>query len=142
MAENKTQATEADVSGFVANVEPERRRTDSERLLDIFAEVTGYEPKMWGPSIIGYGSYHYKYDSGREGDFLATGFSPRKANLSLYIMPGYQDYQPILDRLGKHKLGKSCLYINKLDDVDEDVLKELIRTGLDDLNQKWPVTPA
>lgn len=142
MAENKTQATEADVSGFVANVEPERRRTDSERLLDIFAEVTGYEPKMWGPSIIGYGSYHYKYDSGREGDFLATGFSPRKANLSLYIMPGYQDYQPILDRLGKHKLGKSCLYINKLDDVDEDVLKELIRTGLDDLNKKWPVTPA
>ena len=142
MAENKTQATEADVSGFVANVEPERRRTDSERLLDIFAEVTGYEPKMWGPSMIGYGSYHYKYDSGREGDFLATGFSPRKANLSLYIMPGYQDYQPILDRLGKHKLGKSCLYINKLDDVDEDVLKELIRTGLDDLNKKWPVTPA
>ena len=142
MAENKTQATDADVSGFIAKVEPDRRRTDSERLMDIFTEVTGYQPKMWGPSIIGYGSYHYKYESGREGDFLATGFSPRKANLTLYIMPGYQDYQPILDRLGKHKLGKSCLYINKLDDVDEDVLKELIRTGLDDLNKKWPVQPA
>lgn len=142
MAENKTQATDADVTGFIAQVEPDRRRTDSERLMDIFAEVTGYEPKMWGPTIVGYGSYHYKYDSGREGDFLATGFSPRKANLTLYIMPGYGDYKPILDRLGKHKLGKSCLYINKLDDVDEDVLKELIRTGLGDLNKKWPVQPT
>ncbi len=94
---------------------------------------------MWGPTIVGYGQYHYTYDSGRQGDFLATGFSPRKSNLSIYIMPGYADFQTILDRLGKHKIGKSCLYINKLVDVDLDVLAELIRAGLADLAAKWPV---
>lgn len=97
---------------------------------------------MWGPSIIGFGQYHYVYDSGREGDFLATGFSPRKANMVLYIMPGYQDYDEILGRLGKHRLGKSCLYINKLDDIDLDVLRELIKAGLRDLNKIWPVKPG
>ena len=97
---------------------------------------------MWGPSIIGYGRYHYRYKSGREGDFLATGFSPRKANLSIYIMPGYQDYSEILNRLGKHKLGKSCLYVNKLADIDLEVLAELIRAGLQDLDRVWPVQPA
>ena len=142
MAENKTKATEVDVSDFIGAVEPEKKKSDAERLNKIFQEVTGFEPKMWGPSIIGYGRYHYKYDSGREGDFLATGFSPRKANLTLYIMPGYADFGPILDRLGKHKKGKSCLYINKLDDIDEDVLKELIAAGLKDLDGKWPVQPA
>lgn len=97
---------------------------------------------MWGPSIIGYGRYHYIYDSGREGDFLATGFSPRKANLSIYIMPGYTDFGEILSRLGKHKIGKSCLYVTKLADIDLDVLAELIRAGLKDLDQKWPVQPS
>lgn len=139
MAENKTTQTAQSVKDFLAGVEPERRRKDAERLLQIFEEVTGFEGKMWGPSIVGFGRYHYKYDSGREGDSLATGFSPRKANLSVYILPGYTDFGAILDRLGKHKIGKSCLYLNKLDDVDESVLKELISAGLEDLNTRWTV---
>ena len=142
MSGNKTVATSEDVQDFLRQVEPERRRADGLRLNEIFQQVTGYAPRMWGPSIVGYGEYHYTYDSGREGDFLATGFSPRKANLSIYIMPGYADYGPILDRLGKHKMGKSCLYINKLADVDEDVLAELIRAGLADLDAKWTVKPT
>ena len=97
---------------------------------------------MWGPTIIGYGEYHYTYESGREGDFLATGFSPRKANMVLYIMPGYADFGDILDRLGKHKLGKSCLYINKLADVDLDVVAEIIKAGIDDLGTRWPIKPS
>ena len=97
---------------------------------------------MWGTSIIGYGTYHYVYDSGRESDFLATGFSPRKAALSIYIMPGYADFTEILGRLGKHKIGKSCLYVNKLADIDTDVLVELISAGLANLNARWPVTPT
>lgn len=142
MAANKTQSTDADISTFLNTVEPARRQADSFALLNIFQEVTGYAPRMWGPSIIGFGRYHYVYESGREGDFLATGFSPRKANLSLYIMPGYADFSDILNDLGKHKTGKSCLYINKLADVDTDVLRRLIRAGLDDLNTKWPVHPV
>ena len=142
MSGNKTVATSEDVQDFLRQVEPERRRADGLRLNEIFQQVTGYAPRMWGPSIVGYGEYHYTYDSGREGDFLATGFSPRKANLSIYIMPGYADFGPILDRLGKHKMGKSCLYINKLADVDEDVLAELIRAGLADLDAKWTVKPT
>jgi hypothetical protein len=139
MAENKTTQTAQSVKDFLAGIEPERRQKDAERLLQIFEEVTGFEAKMWGPSIVGFGRYHYKYDSGREGDSLATGFSPRKANLSVYILPGYADFGAILDRLGKHKIGKSCLYLNKLDDVDEAVLKELISAGLEDLNTRWTV---
>ncbi|WP_204115476.1 DUF1801 domain-containing protein [Shimia biformata] len=142
MSDNKTQPTAVDPADFVASVEPQRRRDDARVLLDLFDDVTGFDPVMWGPSIIGYGRYHYRYETGHEGDFLATGFSPRKANLVLYIMPGYQQYDEILARLGKYKLGKSCLYINKLADVDLDVLRELIRTGLDDLDRIWPVHPA
>jgi len=141
MAENKTVPGGGDVSAFLDQVEPERRRADSKQLLRIFREVTGFEPKMWGPSMVGFGRYHYKYASGREGDMLATGFSPRKSALTIYILPGYTEFGPILDRLGKWKKGKSCLYINKLDDVDEDVLKELIAAGLKDLDAKWPVRP-
>ncbi|WP_371225919.1 DUF1801 domain-containing protein [Roseovarius sp. 2305UL8-3] len=142
MTSNKTQPTPQNPADFIAGVEPARRRADAETLLTFFHKVTGFDPVMWGGSIIGYGRYHYVYESGREGDFLATGFSPRKASLSLYIMPGYQDYKDILPRLGKHKLGKACLYINKLDDVDMDVLAELIRAGLRDLDKRWPVHPA
>ena len=139
MSENKTQGTEASVEDFLDQVEHPTRRADAIELNRIFQEVTGWQPRMWGPSIVGYGAYHYVYDSGREGDFLATGFSPRKQNLSVYIMPGYTDFSHILKDLGKHKIGKSCLYINKLADVDTDVLKTLIRAGVDDLNKKWPV---
>lgn len=142
MAENKTVETDASVETFLSAVEPEKKREDSLALDALFRRVTGWNPVMWGSSMVGYGSYHYRYASGREGDFLATGFAPRKANLSIHIMPGYQDYSAILDRLGKHKIGKSCLYLNKLADVDESVLEELIRTGLDDLGEKYPVTPS
>jgi len=107
----------------------------------LFRKATGFIPQMWGGSIVGYGRYHYRYASGREGDFLATGFSPRKAAYSIYIMPGYQDYGAILSRLGKHKTGKSCLYVNRLADIDLTVLEELIRQGLKDLNAIWPVSP-
>lgn len=131
-ADTKTQITEADPRRFIAAVEPEKKRAEAEQLLAFFNRVTGLKPQMWGGSIIGYGRYHYKYESGREGEFMLTGFSPRKQNLSLYIMPGYRfgDMQDKLARLGKHKLGKSCLYINKLADVDLDVLEEIVRDGV------------
>lgn len=136
---NKTQPTGCSVTEFLDSVTPERRKHDAWALERLFREVTGFEPVMWGPSIVGFGAYHYLYESGREGDFLATGFSPRKSALSLYIMPGYQDFGDLLARLGKHKRGKACLYINKLDDVDLDVLADLIRAGLEGLNARWPV---
>ena len=128
--ENKTQPIDVSPADFIASVEHDRRREDAEVLLKWFEDVTGYAPKMWGPSLIGYGRYHYKYDSGREGDMLVTGFSPRKANLVMYIMPGYRDMGEKLARLGKHKLGKSCLYINKLADIDMDVLREIVEDGV------------
>ncbi|WP_106745562.1 DUF1801 domain-containing protein [Yoonia maritima] len=140
MADNKTQPTAQVVSEFITTVEPHRKRDDAVALDALFQKITGWPPRMWGPSIIGYGQYHYTYDSGREGNFLATGFSPRKANLVIYIMPGYTDFSVILGRLGKHKLGKSCLYINKLSDIDIDVLAELIQAGIDDLGRRWPIT--
>lgn len=139
MSANKTQPTTASVSTFLEGVAPARRQADALALDRLFREVSGFEPVMWGPSIIGYGAYHYVYGSGREGDFLATGFAPRKSALSLYIMPGYQDFGDLLDRLGKHKHGRACLYINKLTDVDQQVLAELIRAGLDGLGKIWPV---
>ena len=141
-ARNKTTETDASVAEFLASVEHPVRRADALALDAMFREVTGFEPRMWGPTIVGYGRYHYVYDSGREGDFLATGFSPRKANLSLYIMPGYAEMGDLLDRLGKHKMGKSCLYINKLADVDMDVLRQIVRRGLDRLHAIWPVEPS
>lgn len=139
---NKTTTTGADPMTFLHAVEHPTRRADGLALDALFREVTGWQPRMWGPSIVGYGSYHYVYDSGREGDMCATGFSPRKASLSLYIMPGYQDFGEILGRLGKHKTGKGCLYINKLADVDPDVLRELIAAGLRDLATRWPPSPT
>lgn len=142
MSQNKTQATSASVADFIASVEHSVRRADAEALDTLFREVTGFAPVMWGPSIIGYGRYHYRYASGREGDFLATGFSPRKANLSIYIMPGYGNFDTIMARLGKHKTGRSCLYVNKLADIDMGVLAELIRAGLCDLDSHWPVQPG
>ena len=142
MTENKTQVTDADVRAFLDRVDHPTRRADAFALDEMFRRVTGWVPRMWGPSIVGYGSYHYTYDSGREGDFLATGFSPRKANLSLYIMPGYHEMGDLLDRLGKHRTGAACLYINKLADVEMDVLEEIVRRGLNDLASRWPVRPT
>ncbi|WP_299946858.1 DUF1801 domain-containing protein [uncultured Ruegeria sp.] len=141
-SENKTQPTGHSVGAFLAAVQPTRKAEEAQVLDGLFREVTGFAPVMWGPSIIGYGKYHYRYASGREGDFLATGFSPRKTAHSIYIMPGYGDFQDILPRLGKHKLGKSCLYVNKLPDIDLDVLSELIKAGLERLDSLWPVEPT
>lgn len=141
MIGNKTVPNETKPTDFLNGIDNPVRKTDALRLLNLFQDVTGYQPVMWGESIVGFGRYHYVYQSGREGDFLATGFSPRKANLSIYIMPGYKDYSTILSRLGKHKLGKSCLYVNKLADIDQQVLAELICAGLRDLDAKWPVQP-
>ena len=139
MAANKTQPTDMDPQAFIARSDPPRRN-EASRLLELFEDVTSFPAVMWGPSIIGVGRYHYRYASGRDGDFLATGFSPRKSAISVYIMPGYADYSDILKDLGKHKTGKSCLYIKRLTDVDLDVLANLIRVGLRDLDEIWPVS--
>ena len=125
MPQNKTVPTGASVADFLAAVPNARRRADGEALLDMMRDITGLEPQMWGPSIIGFGSCHYKYESGREGDMPMIGFSPRSRSLSLYIMDGFDDYDDLLSRLGKHRTGASCLYINKLADVDLDALREL-----------------
>lgn len=132
-------ATTQSVSDFIDAIAHPRRQADAIGLHAMFQKVTDWAPQMWGDSMIGYGGYHYKHESGRSGEFLATGFSPRKSNMSIYIMPGYADFSDILARLGMHKIGKSCLYINALADIDMDVLSELVRVGLEDLGQKWPV---
>jgi len=141
MAEAKTRPTGADVRAFLAAVEPERRRAQGLELLPFFERVTGYPARMWGPSMVGFGRYAYRYATGHSGESLATGFSPRKAAVSIYIMPGYQDYGAILDRLGPHRLGKSCLYVTRLDAIDMGVLEELVIRGLADLDAIWPVAP-
>jgi hypothetical protein len=126
MTELKTKPNPASVTDFLNQITDEQKRQDSFTILEIMKTASGSEPKMWGDSIVGFGSYHYRYASGREGDWFLTGFSPRKQNLTLYIMPGFDDYEALLSNLGKHKTGKSCLYINKLEDVDRLILKELI----------------
>ena len=126
MADNKTQKTGASVDGFLAAVEHPRRREDGRVLLRMMREVTGLEPEMWGPSIVGFGDYHYRYESGREGDFFLVGFSPRKQSLSLYLPAGFPEYDALLAALGKHRKAASCLYVNKLADVDLAVLRRLI----------------
>ena len=131
MAENKTVKTGASVDEFMAGVENKRRREDGLVLLKMMRDVSGLEPEMWGPSIIGFGSYHYRYESGREGDMPLIGFSPRKQSLSLYIMSGFDEYDDLLGRLGKHRTGASCLYINKLADVDMGVLRELVSRSVE-----------
>ena len=126
MTENVTRETDASVNDFLDGVENERRRTDAYQLLEIMRRVTGAKPKMWGPAIIGFGSYHYRYESGREGDMLRVGFSPRKANLALYLIAKGDGFGELLGRLGKHKTGGSCLYVNRLTDVDLNVLEAMV----------------
>jgi Domain of unknown function (DU1801) len=126
---------------WLASLDPQRQ-TDAAGLLRIFAEVTGFPPRLWGPSMVGFGRYEYRYDSGHGGESLATGFSPRKAELSIYILPGYADFGPILDRIGPHRKGKSCLYLKSLARADETALRDLIRAGLADLVRHWPVHPV
>ncbi|MFN3235586.1 MAG: DUF1801 domain-containing protein [Pseudomonadales bacterium] len=137
---NKTQPTKASVTKFLNNIEHDTRRADGKRLLELFKEITGEKPVMWGDSIVGFGQYHYKYASGREGDFLMTGFSPRKSNLSLYVMDGFKQRDQLLAKLGKHKTSVACLYINKLSDVDESVLKQLIQKSYEHMQKTYPRT--
>lgn len=139
--EAKTKSAPFDREAWLAGVDP-ARRAEAERLLTIFGEVTGWEPRLWGPSMVGFGRYAYRYDSGHGGESLATGFSPRKAELSIYILPGYSDFGHFLQRLGPHRTGKSCLYLKRLAAVDEGVLRELIRAGLEDLGRGWSVHPV
>jgi len=136
MTELKTKKNELSVEDFLNSVENENRKKDSFLVLELMKKITKSEPSMWGPSIIGLGHYQYKYSSGRENDWFLTGFSPRKQSLTLYIMNGFSHYDEILSRLGKYKTGKSCLYINKLEDVDCAVLEELITASIDFLKSK------
>lgn len=140
--EAKTRATAESVKDFIASLENETRRTDANTLLKVFADVTGWKPRMWGPSIIGYGAYEYTYDSGHSGSICAVGFSPRKANLAIYVAD-FPGKEALLKRLGKHKGGlQQCLYVNKLSDVRLDVLEEIIRGSLAELKRTWTVTPS
>jgi hypothetical protein len=127
MAELKTQPNQEEVQAFLETIEDEKKRADAFEILQLMQEATGEEAVMWGDKIVGFGKYHYKYASGREGDWFLVGFSPRKQNLSVYIVAGFDEYEDLMSRLGKHKTGKSCLYIKRMADVDRDVLKELIR---------------
>lgn len=137
MSDLKTKPNSKDVDTLIANIEKEGKREDSKKILEIMREITGRMPVMWGDSMIGFGSYHYKYDSGREGDWFITGFSPRKQNISIYIMSGFSDYEKLLKQLGKHKTGKSCLYINKLEDIDQDILREMITRSIEFMESKY-----
>jgi len=135
MTELKTKPTDKNVKEFLNRVENPRRRDDSFKVLKLMREITQEEPIMWGDSIVGFGSYHYKYASGREADWLQIGFSPRKQALTVYIMDGFEKYENLLKKLGKYKTGKSCLYINKLEDVNIPVLKELMSESVEHIRK-------
>jgi hypothetical protein len=138
MYELKTKETDNSVIEFIEQIDNPKKREDAYRLLDIFTETTGFEAKMWGPSIIGFGSYHYKYASGHEGDAPLAGFSPRKAKISLYFEPNEPKREELLKQFGKHTTGKACVYINKLADIDVDVLKTLIKESLSFTQKLYP----
>jgi hypothetical protein len=138
MYELKTKETDNSVIKFIEKVESPKKREDAYKLLDLFTETTGYEGKLWGPSIIGFGSYHYKYASGHEGDAPFVGFSPRKAKVSLYFATGEWKREELLKDFGKHTTGKGCVYINKVSDIDVEVLKELINESVRFLNETYP----
>ena len=135
MAELKTKANDGDVEAFLASVEDDGRRQDARDVLALMADVTGEEPRMWGDSIVGFGTYTYRYASGRTGEWMATGFSPRKQALTLYIMSGFEGYDAFMDRLGTYKTGKSCLYVKRLDDVDLEVLRALIAASVESIQE-------
>ena len=130
MAANKTQPSKASVTEFVNAIEPAEKRADARKIAAMMRRATGKRAKMWGPSIVGYGTYHYKYASGREGDFIVTGYAPRKQALTVYIMAGFSRYGALMKKLGKYKTGKSCLYIKRLADVDEAILEKLINESV------------
>lgn len=137
MSDLKTQPNNANVEQFIEAIADDRRHADCLTLLPIMARITQKAPQMWGDSIVGYGRYHYQYKSGRAGDWFVTGFSPRKREMTIYIMPGFQNYSALLDQLGKHKLGQSCLYIKRLSDIDIGVLEALIATSIQDMKSMY-----
>lgn len=137
MAELKTKLNDASVDDFINGVEDEARREDCRTIAELMSRITGEEPKMWGASIVGFGTYHYKYASGREGDWMKMGFSPRKQNLTLYIMDGFDKYDELMAKLGKHKTGKSCLYVKRLSDIDMKVLEKLINASASHFDRKY-----
>ena len=136
MAELKTKVSKASVNNFLNSVKDEQKRKDSFKILEMMKKITKEEPKMWGPSIVGFGKYHYKYESGHEGDMCIAGFSPRKEALTIYILPGFEKYDSLMKKLGKYKTGKSCLYIRRLEDIDTKVLTELISESYKYMKQK------
>ncbi|GAK08104.1 DUF1801 domain-containing protein [Geomicrobium sp. JCM 19038] len=138
MKEPKMKETDKSVNEFIETVESEKKKADAYQLVEIFEEVTGYKAKMWGPSIIGFGSYHYKYASGHEGDAPLAGFSPRKAKISLYLAYKSDKRDGILERFGNHSVSKACIYVNKMADIDPDVLKELIRYTVETYQNLYP----
>ena len=140
MAELKTRATDASVDAFVDAVENPARRKDARTVLALMEKITNREPRMWGSSIVGFGSYTYTYASGRSGEWPLVGFSPRKQALTLYVMPGFDDYQDLLDELGEFRTGKSCLYIKSLAKVDQKILTRILRKSVAQLRKKWPTT--
>lgn len=144
MAEPKTKPKPTNVEAFLNKVPDETRREDCFRIVEMMEEITGEEPKMWGKSIVGFGFYHYKYDSGREGDSPVVAFSPRKQDLTLYLMPYFEQRSDLMEKLGKHRAGKSCLYIKRLSEVHEPTLKKLIRQSVKEtrkLNKPRPINP-
>lgn len=141
MAELKTKKTQASPSAFIQGVKDAQKRADAKALLVLFKKATGMSPKMWGSSIVGFGQYHYKSERSRqEGDWPLTGFSPRAANLTVYIMPGFKKYGPLLKKLGKHTIsGGSCIYIKKLEDIDQKVLMQIVKQSVKDMRKKYKV---
>ena len=137
MAKLKTTVTEVDVFEFIGNLESQQKRNDSLRLVEVMQKVTGFEPKMWGPTIIGFGNYHYKYASGHEGDMPLVGFSPRKAAISLYIYSEIAAHDGFLENLGKFTMGKSCIYAKKLADINEEALVSLMNQTINYLKNKY-----
>jgi hypothetical protein len=137
MAKNKTMETGASVTEFIDAVENEQQRKDSYQLIEMMKAVTAQEAKMWGPSIVGFGSYHYKYESGHEGDAPLLGFSPRKAAISLYVFSGLEEHKPLLEGLGKFKMGKACIYIDKLQDLHKDKLMEVMNETIYFLRSRY-----
>ncbi|CAA9196167.1 DUF1801 domain-containing protein [Flavobacterium collinsii] len=138
MAKNKTTATESSVVDFINAIDDEVKRNDAFELIKIMQNISGFEAKMWGPSIIGFGSYHYKYDSGHEGDAPLAGFSPRKAAISLYVYLPHEKREELLSKLGKHKSAKACIYIKKLSDVDLEIVRKMITISLELTQKLYP----
>ncbi len=137
MAEPKTKPTNASVKEFLNQISDKERRDDCFAVLKIMEEITGDKPKMWGPSIVGFGTFHYKYASGREGDWPVAAFSPRKIDLTLYLTPGFEKHTELMQKLGKHSTGKSCLYIKRLSDIHVPTLKKLIKTSTKEARDYW-----